>query len=132
MKKVPYFEWKSTVSAGGPTITEFDFPMVKQARPFEAKGLFTQFCEHFDEALQMCRDKRFEVTGIVSKIGPDIHGKPSIELSDHLGGQCYVLFVFASEEDYKNVREGDILVCRGNYLGVTNEFGVVMKRSQVI
>jgi len=132
MKNAPYFEWKSTVSAGGPSITEFDFPVVEQEQPFAAKGLFTQFCEHFDEALQMCRDKRFEVTGMASKIGPDIHGKPSIELSDRLGGQCYVLFVFASEEDYKNVREGDTLVCRGNYLGVTNEFGVVMKRSQVI
>lgn len=132
MKNVPSFEWKSTVSAGGPTITDWDFPNAEQEAPFEAKALFSRFCQEFEETLSLCQDKRFNVTGLVSRIGPDIHGKPSIELSDRLGGQCYVLFVFASEEDYKQVSEGDTVVCRGNYLGVTNEFGVVMKRSEVV
>lgn len=132
MNNIPVFDWKSTVSVNGPTITEFDFPMLPQQSPFDAKTLFAQFCENFNDALQLCRDKRFEVTGIASKIGPDIHGKPSIELSDRVGGQCYVLFVFASEDEYKTVSQGDSIVCRGNYLGVTNEFGVVMKRSRVL
>lgn len=132
MSNVPVFDWKATVSVGGPTITDFDFPTLAQENPFDAKALFTQFCENFEVTLQACKDMRFEVTGIASKIGPDIHGKPSIELSDRMGGQCWVLFVFASEEDYQNVSVGDTVTCRGNYLGVTNEFGVVMKRSKVM
>lgn len=132
MSNVPNFEWKSTVSAGGPTITDWDFPRAEQELPFEAKALFVWFCEEFEEALSLCRDKRFAVTGIASKIGPDIHGKPSVELSDDVGGQSYVLFVFASEADYVGISEGDLITCRGNYLGVTNEFGVVMKRSEVL
>lgn len=132
MSNVPIFDWKTTVSVNGPTITDFDFPMLAQETPFDAKGLFVQFCENFEDALQTCKDKRFEVNGIVAKIGPDIHGKPSIELSDQVGGHCHVLFVFASEESYKDVAVGDVVTCRGNYLGVTNEFGVVMKRSEVL
>lgn len=132
MINIPIFDWKSTVSVNGSTITDFDFPVLAQEKPFDAKDLFLQFCDNFENALQTCKDKRFKVTGIASKIGPDIHGKPSIELSDCVGGQCYVLFVFASEEDYQNVSVGDTVTCRSNYLGVTNEFGVVMKRSEVL
>lgn len=132
MSNVPIFDWKTTVSVNGPTITEFDFPVMGQDKPFDAKELFICFCEHFEDALQTCKDKRFEVNGIASKIGPDIHGKPSIELSDRVGGHCHVLFVFASEESYKDVAVGNAVTCRGNYLGVTNEFGVVMKRSEVL
>lgn len=61
-----------------------------------------------------------------------IHGKTSIELSDCVGGQCFVLFVFESEEKYAAISEANVITCRGNYLGVTNEFGVVMKRSEVL
>lgn len=132
MNNIPVFDWKSTVSRNGPRITEFDFPILLQKNPFDAKNLFASFCENFDASLQVCKDMRFEVTGVASKIGPDIHGKPSIELSDRVGGQCYVLFVFESEEKYAAVSEGDVITCRGNYLGVTNDFGVVMKRSEVL
>lgn len=126
------YDWKSTVSLNGSVITECDFPLLQQEKAFEAKKLFEEFCEQFEKLLEVCRDKRFEVYGIASKIGLDIHGKPSIELSDCLGGRCYVLFVFESEKDYQNVTLGDCIACRGNYLGVTNEFGVVMKRSEII
>ena len=132
MSNVPVFDWKSTVSANGSAAMDVDFPALTQEKPFDAKELFDYFCKNFEEALKTCRDKRFEATGIASKIGLDIHGKPSIELSDRVGGQCYVLFVFASEESYKNVSVGDTVTCRGNYLGITNEFGVVMKRSEVL
>jgi len=132
MNHVPVFDWKSTVSVNGPRITEFDFPALTQDRPFDAKHLFGMFCADFDATLQICKDMRFEVTGVASKIGPDIHGKPSIELSDRVGSQCYVLFVFESEGKYAAVTEGDVITCRGNYLGVTNEFGVVMKRSEIL
>lgn len=129
---IPVFDWKSTVSAGGANIMDHDFKVLPQNAPFDAKELFDAFCEAFDDTLAVCRDKRFCVSGVASKIGLDIHGKPSIELSDCVGGSCWVLCVFASEEDYKHVSVGDAVTCRGNYLGVTNEFGVVLKRSEVL
>lgn len=132
MSNIPVFEWKTTVSTNGSAAMDVDFPVLEQDSPFDAKELFIYFCEKFEDALLTCRDKRFAVTGVASKIGPDIHGKPSIELSDQVGGHCYVLFVFASEESYKNVSVGDTVTSCGNYLGVTNEFGVVMKRSEVL
>lgn len=132
MSKIPVFDWKSTVSDNSSRITEYDFPSLEQSQPFDAKSLLLQFFKDFEGTLQMCKDRRFEISGVITKIGPDIHGNPSIALSDRAGSLCYVLFVFASEKDYATVSLGDTITCRGNYLGVTNEFGVVMKRSEVI
>lgn len=131
MSQIPVFDWKSTVSVNGPGITEYDFPLLEQAQPFDAKLLLLQFFRDFEGTLQLCKDRRFEISGVVTKIGPDIHGKPSIELSDRAGSLCYVLFVFASQKDYAAISVGDTITCRGNYLGVTNEFGIVMKRSEI-
>lgn len=131
MSKIPVFDWKSTVSVNGSRITEYDFPLLEQAQPFDAKSLLLQFFRDFEGTLRMCKDSRFEISGVVTKIGPDIHGKPSIALSDRAGSLCYVLFVFASQKDYAAISVGDTITCRGNYLGVTNKFGVVMKRSEI-
>lgn len=132
MEHTYVFDWKSTVSRNGSVITEYDFPVLPQEKACDAKELFEEFCEQFERSLETYRDKRFEVSGIAVKIGPDLHGKPSIELSDCPNGKCHVLFVFESENDYKNVKTGERITCRGNYLGVTNEFGVVMKRSEIV
>ena len=58
---------------------------------------------------------RFEVSGISSKVGPDVHNKPSIEFSDEEGGKCYVLCVFNSDEIYGRVSVGGHIVCQSNY-----------------
>lgn len=126
------YEWKATVSKNASVILESDFPLLSQDKAFEAKKLFEEFCEKFEETLAVCKDKRLEVSGIATKMGLDIHGKPSVELSDCSDGRCFVLCVFESEDAYRNVMVGDRIVCRGNYLGVTNEFGVVLKRSEIL
>lgn len=132
MDNIPVFDFKSTASVNSDHATEYDFPLMEQKAPFDAKVLFGEFCRDTEKAVQLCRDKRFEATGIASKIGPDIHGKPSIEVSDCVGGHCHVLFVFESAEEYEGVSVGDVVTCRGNYLGVTSEFGVVLKRCEII
>lgn len=126
------YEWKATVSENASVILERDFEVLSQDKAFEAKELFEEFCEKFEKTLEVCRDKRFEVSGVAAKMGLDIHGKPSVELSDCSDGRCYVLCVFESEDAYQNVMVGDRILCRGNYLGVTNEFGVVLKRSEIL
>lgn len=107
-------------------------PILKQDAPFEAKSLCGEFCKDLDSALSVYQDKRFEVTGVATKIGPDIHNKPSIEISDEVGGQCYTLCIFPSDDFYSKVSVGDIVTVRANYLVMSNWYGVVMKYSELI
>lgn len=106
-------------------------PILEQEQPFEAKELCNEFTTDLDGALKIYEDKRFEVTGIASKIGPDIHNKPSIELSDEVGGTCYALCIFPSDDFYNEVSVGDRVTVRANYLVMSNWFGVVMKYSEL-
>ncbi len=82
--------------------------------------------------LTVCEDKRFERIGIASKIGPDIHHKPSIEISDEVGGQCYTFCIFPSDDFYNKVSVGDIVTVRANYLVLSSWYGVVMKYSELV
>lgn len=77
-------------------------------------------------------DKRFQVTGVAKKVGPDIHHKPSIEISDSVNGQTYALVIFPTKEHYKMVSVGDKVVVRANYLVMSNHFGTVMKFSELL
>lgn len=107
-------------------------PTLKQDKPFEAKDLCDEFCLDLNKALSVYEDKRFEVTGIASKIGPDIHNKPSIEISNEVGGQCYALCIFPSDDFYNEVSVGDRVTVKANYLVMSNQFGVVMKYSELV
>ena len=77
-----------------------DSPLLEQRGPVTSAELYDSFCHDFDRALQTYEDKRFEVTGIAIQVGPDGHHKPSVQLSDSIGGRCHVLCVFPSEEVY--------------------------------
>lgn len=107
-------------------------PILEQSEPFDAKTLSAEFCADLNGALAIYEDKRFEVTGIASKIGPDIHNKPSIEISDKVGGQCYALCIFPNDDFYDKVSVGDRVTVRANYLVMSNWYGVVMKFSELV
>lgn len=107
-------------------------PILEQDEPFYAKELCNEFSNDLEGALAIYEDKRFEVTGIASKIGPDIHNKPSIEISDEVGGQCYTLCIFPTDDFYKEVSVGDKVTVRANYLVMSNWYGVVMKYSDLV
>lgn len=77
-------------------------------------------------------DKRFEITGIAKRIGPDIHNKPSIEISDRVDGRTYALLIFPTDDHYSKVEVGDTVVVRANYLVMSNLFGTVMKFSELV
>lgn len=77
-------------------------------------------------------DKRFEVTGIAKKIGPDVHNKPSIELSDRADGKTYALVIFPTDDHYSKVAVGDKVTVRANYLVMSNLFCTVMKFSELV
>ena len=107
-------------------------PFLAQNAPFDAKELYFSFDEDLKAAEEKYAYYRFEVSGIASKVGPDVHNKPSIELSDEVGGKCYVLCVFNSDEIYDKASVGDHVVCRGNYLIASSLYGIVLKNSEVV
>lgn len=107
-------------------------PILPQKEPFEAKTLFSEFDSDLYGALKMYEDKRFEITGTAVKVGPDVHNKPSIEISDRLGGRTYALTIFPNDAHYKKVSVGDKVTVRANYLVFCNLFGVVMKHSELV
>ncbi len=119
MERVAYFE-------------KNDCPTFAQDEPLDAKAVYEEFVEHYDVAAEKYYEKRIEMFGIASKIGPDIHGKPSIELSDRVGGHCYALYIFQNDDFYCKVSLGDTVVCRGNFLRAREPFGAVLKKSELL
>lgn len=106
-------------------------PVLEQATPFDVKELFEEFCENSDAFFARYADKRFCVTGVAKKVGPDIHNKPSIELSDTASGKTYALVIFPTDEHYSRVQVGDTVTVCANYLVMSNLFGTVMKYSEL-
>lgn len=109
-----------------------DMPELQQEAPFDVLVLYNEFSADLDAALAVYEDKRFEVTGIAVKVGPDVHNKPSIEISDSVDGQCYALVIFPTDDHYSKVSVGDTVTVRANYLVFCNWFGVVMKHSELV
>lgn len=107
-------------------------PALQQEKPFAVKTLYEEFQADADSFLAKYVDKRFEVMGIAKKIGPDVHNKPSIELSDCVDGQTYALTIFPTTEHYDKINIGDTVTVRANYLVMSNLFGTVMKYSELI
>lgn len=107
-------------------------PVLEQSAPFDSKTLFEEFVADESAFFAKYVDKRFEVAGIAKKVGPDIHHKPSIEISDSVNGQTYALVIFPTKEHYKKVSVGDKVVVRANYLVMSNRYGTVMKFSELL
>ena len=107
-------------------------PLLAQDAPFDVKPLCEAFRKDLRGALASYEDKRFEVTGIAVKVGPDVHNKPSIELSDCAGGETCALTIFPTDAHYSKVSVGDRVTVQANYLVFSNWFGVVMKHSELV
>lgn len=107
-------------------------PILEQSKPFDVKALCDEFATDADSFYAKYVDKRFEVTGIAKKVGPDIHNKPSIEISDSTSGQTYALVFFPTDDHYSKVEVGDKVTVRANYLVMSNHYGTVMKFSELV
>lgn len=107
-------------------------PLLPQQAPFPVASLHREFTADLAEALAHYEDKRFTVTGIALKVGPDVHSKPSIELGECLGGPCHALVIFPTDDHYSKVSVGDRVTVEANYLVLSNWFGLVMKHSRLV
>lgn len=119
MERVAYFE-------------KNDCPIFAQDEPLDAKAVYEEFIEQYEIAAEKYYEKRVTMIGVARKIGPDIHGKPSIELSDGVDGRCYALYIFEKDDFYSKVSVGDTVVCRGNFLRAREPFGAVLKKSELL
>ena len=71
------------------------------------------------------------VLGVVVYKGPDIHGLPSLELSDKVNGTSHVLCVFDSVNSLNKISKGDNLTISGKFHIVSSSDMVVLKQSKV-
>ena len=72
------------------------------------------------------------VSGVVVYKGPDIHGLPSLALSDKANGTSYVLCVFDSFDSINKISKGDNLTVSGKFHIISSNEMVVLKQSQTL
>ncbi len=72
------------------------------------------------------------VSGVVVYKGPDIHGLPSLELSNKENGTSYVLCVFDSLDSLNKISKGDQLTVSGKFHIISSDEMVVLKQSQIL
>ena len=81
-------------------------PMLEgQEAPFEVKELHNQFEKNLYGSLAIYEDKRFDVTGVAIMVGRDV---------------------------LDQVKVGDRVTIRSNYLVLSNKSGIVMKYSELL
>lgn len=114
------------------TIETTAMQILAQNAPFDVKTLCDEFNADAESFYTKYVDKRFAVSGVAKKVGPDIHNKPSIEISDSVNGQTYALVIFPTDDHYSKVEIGDKVVVRANYLVMSNHYGTVMKFSELV
>ncbi len=114
------------------TLETVNMPLLEQDEPFEVKALYGEFEADAERFYGKYTDKRLDVVGVAKKVGPDIHSKPSIEISDSANGRTYALVAFPTDEHYDKVAVGDTVTVRGNYLVMSNHYGTVLKFSELL
>ena len=111
---------------------EFELmPILNQEKPIPAPDLYHQFETDFEISEKKYAYYRLEVEGIASKVQPDVHNKPSIELSDCEGGKCFVLCVFNDPAILQKYKPGEVYTISGNYLIASSLYGIVLKNAEV-
>ena len=100
--------------------------------PLSVKEVYDELLDDFKNVSEKYSEKRVIVTGVVSDIGPDVWGVPSLELSDTAEGRCYALTVFFDEKIYDEVKVGDRVTILGNILNIREPYGCVIKKCELI
>ena len=112
---------------------EFEImPTLQQENPVNAVALYREFEADDELAQKKYAYYRLDTEGIASKVQRDVHGKPSIELSDQVDGKCYVLCVFNDPAILDAVKPGEHVLIRGNYLAASSLFGIVLKNAELM
>ena len=78
---------------------------------------------------------KVNISGYAVKVGPDIYGLPSVELSDTKGGKTRILCVlpFTDYLKLRHVSKGDKVTLKGEVRGYADEYDfVLVKQSKIV
>lgn len=78
---------------------------------------------------------KVNITGYAVKVGPDVYGLPSVELSEKKGGKTRTLCVlpFSDYLKLRHVSKGDKVVMNGEVRGYSGEYDfVLVKQSKIV
>ena len=78
---------------------------------------------------------KVNISGYAVKIGPDVYGLPSVELSDTKGGKTRILCVlpFTDYLKLRHVSKGDKVTMKGEVRGYADEYDfVLVKQSKIV
>ena len=78
---------------------------------------------------------KVNISGYAVKVGPDVYGLPSVELSDTKGGKARTLCVlpFTDYLKLRHVSKGDKVIMKGEVRGYSDEYDiVVVKQSKIV
>ena len=78
---------------------------------------------------------RVNISGYAVKVGPDVYGLPSVELSETKGGKARTLCVlpFTDYLKLRHVNKGDKVIMKGEVRGYSDEYDiVVVKQSKIV
>ena len=78
---------------------------------------------------------KVNISGYAVKVGPDVYGLPSVELSETKGGKVRALCVlpFTDYLKLRHVSKGDQVVMQGEVRGYADEYDfVLVKQSKIV
>ena len=78
---------------------------------------------------------KVNISGYAVKVGPDVYGLPSVELSDTKGGKTRILCVlpFSDYLKLRHVSKGDKVTMKGEVRGYADEYDfVLVKQSKIV
>ena len=78
---------------------------------------------------------KVNISGYAVKVGPDVYGLPSVELSETKGGKVRALCVlpFTDYLKLRHVSKGDKVIMKGEVRGYMDEYDMVLvKQSKII
>ena len=78
---------------------------------------------------------KVNISGYAVKVGPDVYGLPSVELSETKGGKVRALCVlpFTDYLKLRHVSKGDKVVMKGEVRGYMDEYDMVLvKQSKIV
>ena len=111
---------------------QFDkFPLIKE-KIFTVKDLHEEFLSMPEESLKKYSATRMQISGTAIKVEIDIHGLPSVQVSDKINGEIYILCVFNDNSILKEVERGNNVVIEGNYLLYHKDYRIVLKNCELI
>ena len=104
----------------------------KETKSINAYNLLEEYKKDPSKRQPTYTGENITVSGVVVYNGPDIHGLPSLELSDKANGTSYVLCVFDSFDSINKISKGDNLTVSGKFHIISSNEMVVLKQSQTL